>query len=266
MSFVLSKLLWIVMSPGNVLALALAAGVTVLAFGPQRWRRRGFTLTASVAGVLLALLIFPVDAWLLRPLEERFPVPALPERVDGIIVLGGMVDTASTAAWGRPKLNHEADRLTELVALARRYPQARLVFTGGTGALVPGDEPTEAAVARDILERLGLPPERVLFEGQSRNTFENVRYSRDMVQPKPGERWVLITSAAHMPRSVGIFRRLDWPVLPDPVAFRLGRANGRPPSLDVAGTLFRLDEVVHEWVGLLAYRLMDRTDSWLPGP
>jgi uncharacterized SAM-binding protein YcdF (DUF218 family) len=266
MSFILSKVLWLVVAPGNLLALLALGGIGLQLAGGPRWRRRGLVLSGTVAGLMAVLLVLPVDAWLLEPLERRFPQPAaMPEKVDGIIVLGGMVDTSATAAWGRPTLNHGADRLTDFVYLARRWPAARLVFSGGSGALV-NTQQTEAPVAREILGRLGLDLGRVVFEGASRNTYENVRFSQEALKPQPGETWLLITSATHMPRAVGIFRRAGWPVVAWPVAYRTGLDAGQPPSLDLAATLLRFDEAVHEWVGLLSYRLLDRTDAWFPGP
>ncbi|CAK0773946.1 Membrane protein [Gammaproteobacteria bacterium] len=265
MSFVLSKLLWIVVTPGHFLMLALVTGVMLQRWRGERMQRWGRQVTLGVASILLGFTIFPVDQWLIQPLEHRFPIPVLPDRVDGIIVLGGMVDTTLSLAWGRPKLNHEADRLTEFVYLAHRYPQARLVFSGGSGALGDGG-PSEASVAREILSRLDLSPTRVLFEDQSRNTYENVLFSHQMVQPKASETWVLITSAALLPRTIGLFRKVDWPVIPYPVAFRAGREIALPPSLDLASTLCHFDEAIHEWLGLLAYWLMGRTDDWFPNP
>lgn len=265
MAFILSKVLWILLAPGNLLAFSATGGIALQLAGGRRARRLGLTLGGLVALVLLTFTLLPVDAWLLLPLERRFPVPELPERVDGIIVLGGMIDASATAAWGRPTLNHGADRMTDFVYLARRWPQARLVFSGGSGSLT-NTELTEAPVAREVLQRLGLDPARVVFEGQSRNTYENVRFSLESVKPAADERWVLITSATHMPRAVGIFRRAGWPVLPWPVAFRTGLEAGQPPSLDLSATLLRFDDALHEWIGLLAYRLMDRTDAWFPGP
>ena len=261
MSFMLSKLLWIVVAPANFLAWVLAAGVCLQRCAGSRWQRWGGRLTLFVAVSLMGLIIFPVDFWLIQPLEQRFPIPILPAQVDGIIVLGGMVDPSVMSVWGQPKLNHHADRLTEFVHLARHYPEARLVFSGGSGSLMDTDL-AEAPVVRELLIRLGIPIERVFFEDQSRNTYENVAFSQTLVHPQPGETWILITSAIHMPRAVGIFHQLGWPVLPYPVAFQSGRHATLFPSLDLSNSLFRIDEAMHEWVGLIAYHLMNRTAGW----
>ncbi len=267
MDFIVSKLLWIVVSPVNFLVLLLAIGVCLHGCGRHLIQRIGWRMTVLATVVLAGLLILPLDLWVIQPLEERFPVPKLPAHVDGIIVLGGMVDTVVSQAWGQPKLNHNADRLTEFVHLARLYPEAKLIFSGGSGALLSSDLITEAAVAREICARLGLATDRIQFEDRSRNTYENVLFSLTMAQPKKGETWVLITSAIHMPRAVGIFRQMGWSVLPYPVAFWTAPpVNDLRPPLSLANTFFRLDEGTHEWVGLLAYHMMGRTSEWFPGP
>ncbi|MEI6985644.1 MAG: YdcF family protein, partial [Rhodospirillaceae bacterium] len=161
--------------------------------------------------------------------------------------------------------NGGADRMLEFATLARLYPHARLVFTGGSGSLTRPDL-TEAPVARDLFQRIGAPVERILFEDRSRNTYENALFTQDLVHPRHGETWVLITSASHMPRSVGIFRKLGWPVLPDPVAHRTGDDLWDRFGPNLAANLAMLDDVMHEWVGLIAYWIMGRTDSLFPGP
>ena len=262
MAFVLSKLLWTLLSPANLLVLLLLIG-----FGAQMlgWRRFGLRLSAGVLAVLTALTMLPVWAWTMVPLESRFPQPVWPEKIDGVVVLGGSVDTSASAAWNRPVVNHAADRLMELAWLARRYPEARLVFTGGSGSLT-NPEQLEAPIVRRALERIGVPVERMVFEDRSRNTLENAVFTKELVKPKPGETWVLVTSAYHMPRSVGIFRKIGWPVLPDPVAYYTGLDDGSQFGPNLAKDLSILDDSLHEWLGLVSYRLMGRTDALFPGP
>lgn len=160
--------------------------------------------------ILLALAAFsPLGNLLLYPLESRFPQWD-PSRgaPDGIIVLGGSVDTDLSAAHHTPVVPHAADRLFALAELARRYPNARIVFTGGNANLVSTDA-RESDYSAPILENLGVPMERLVLERNSRNTYENAIFTKQLVAPKPGERWLLVTSAFHMPRSMGIFAKPD---------------------------------------------------------
>jgi uncharacterized SAM-binding protein YcdF (DUF218 family) len=263
MTFVLSKLGWALVRPGNLLAMVLILGRLLQISHRPVARCLGRRLTSSGILLVAALTLLPVGQITLRPLEERFPQPELPTRIDGIILLGGSVHTEMSADRGQPVLNGAAERITEFVALARRYPKARLVFTGGSGFVFAGDL-READVIRQVLDDLGFDISRIAFERESRNTYENALFSRPLVSPQPGETWLLITSAAHMPRSVGIFRHAGWPVLAYPVDYR--STSGLTWSPDLLSGLDALNESVREWVGLAAYRLMDRTDAWFPAP
>jgi uncharacterized SAM-binding protein YcdF (DUF218 family) len=259
--FILSKVAWAVVQPSNLLLLLLMTGSGLLIAGR---RSLGTWLTAAATASLAIITFLPVGAWLLSPLENQFPAnPQLPRAIDGIIALGGGIDPEVSVAREQLAINEEAERVVSLATLARRYPHARLAFSGGSGELF-GSGTSEAAVIKRILRGLGADLERVVFEDRSRNTFENARYSKDLIVPKPDECWLLITSAYHMPRAVGVFQKVGWDVLPYPVAFR---TTGAPPllgRLDVARQLEEFDLAVHSWLGLLAYDLMDRSSALLP--
>jgi uncharacterized SAM-binding protein YcdF (DUF218 family) len=257
--FIVSKLIAMVVLPA-----ALLVELAVLGLLLHRWRIGRVARVVGVAG-LAACLVLPVGTWAIRPLEDRFPqVREPPAKVDGIVVLGGAIDDLTSEDRGTPVLNGAANRLTTFVALARRYPQARLVFTGGSGDIEQGIT-DEARFARVLLAGLGLPEDRVVFESQSRTTAENAEATKALVQPKPGEVWVLVTSAAHMPRSVGVFRKAGWDVLPWPVGYRSrDRIGGFAPSL--GEKLAVLDSAAHEWEGLAAYWVTGRMSTVWPGP
>ena len=217
--------------------------------------------------VLLALAAFsPLGNLLIYPLESRFPAwDASRGAPDGIIVLGGSVDTDLSAAHRTPVVAHAADRLFAPAELARRYPNARIVFTGGTANLVSTDA-READYSAPILENLGIAKERLILERSSRNTWENAIFTRQLVTPKPGERWLLVTSAYHMPRSVGLFRKAGFPVEAYPVDWRIGGRDDRFSFMNIAvDGLSRTDIAVREWLGLIAYRVSGKTDALFPG-
>ncbi len=167
------------------------------------------------------------------------------------------------ALRGWPELNSNADRLIGFVALARQYPNARLVFTGGAAVPRAGQEVSEADVAAAVFAKLGLDPERVIYERASRNTAENARLSHALVQPKPEETWILVTSARHLPRAVNTFHAVGWPVLPYPVDFH----TGRPQEFEFSPfrRLAGLNFLAKESLGLLWYRLQGWTSDLLPG-
>jgi uncharacterized SAM-binding protein YcdF (DUF218 family) len=264
MFFTASKIFWFVAEP---VSLAIVVGVLGILLGFTRFARAGRAVMAGAIIVLAAGLLTPLGAVLLRPLEERFPPPPadIPAPA-GIIVLGGAVDTEKSEARGQIYFRPDAARMTAGVELARRYPSARLVFTGGSGGVL-GEGPAEAIGARKLWLSLGVPEERMMFEAKSRNTWENALFTRDLVKPKPGETWLLVTSAWHMARSVGIFQHLGFDVIPYPVAYRtFGDARDFLRPTRVFDKVIMLDYGVREWVGLLAYRLAGKTDALFPAP
>lgn len=262
MFFALSKILWFLFKPGTVVLVGLSIGVVLLW---SRWRRLGrWVVTLSVVAILVMAMV-PLGTVLGLMLENRFPVVRkLPGRVHGIVVLGGVVDQLVTRARGQIAIGGAVERLTEFAALARRYPEARLVFTSGSGLLLRQDV-KEADVVAPLLATLGLDPGRVIFERQSRNTFENAVMSHALVDPKPDQTWILITSAFHMPRAVGSFRAAGWRVIPYPVDFAMRGDEGLTLTFTLGG-VGGLGGVLHEWVGLAMYRLSGKTDAFFPAP
>jgi uncharacterized SAM-binding protein YcdF (DUF218 family) len=206
----------------------------------------------------------PVGDWLLYQLEHRFPqMTAPPTHVDGIILLGGEINARRTLESGQPSLGRSA-RLLAFADLARRFPDARLVFTGGIGSLF--DTHTEAEAMPIAFRAVGIDPDRVLLESRSRNTYENAIYSRDLVSPQPGETWLLVTSAAHMPRAVGTFRRAGFPVIAYPTEMLTRDPLDWKFRFTFDGGFNDLGQPLKEIIGLAAYRALDRTDSWFPAP
>jgi uncharacterized SAM-binding protein YcdF (DUF218 family) len=266
--FTLSKLFWALIQPSNLLLLVLVLATLALLRGHPRL---GTALLAGVTLILVAITVLPIGTWLLIPIEDRFPQPALPDHIDGVVMLGGAVDAGKSAIRGQIALNEAAERVTALQDLARRYPDARLVFSGGIGDLIAGPgHPARALEA--FYPRQGLDLDRILFEDRSRNTYENAVLTRQRVQPAADERWLLVTSAYHMPRSIGVFRQAGWPVIAYPVDYRtmgtegLTTVLGRLAQPNVADRLVEFDLAVKTWTGLLAYRLMGRTDALFPAP
>lgn len=263
MFYYLSKILWFFATPSNLLPSLVALGLLLIAIGR---RRLGWSFALLGAIGLFAGGLAPVANWILLPLEERFPAYRDDGRpVDGIVVLGGAVEAEESLARGQLTVNEAAERVLALAELARRYPAARLVFSGGASAFV--DEAPEAQAVARFVGALGVPDGRVTFEDRSRTTRENAVLSRALVDSKPGERWLLVTSAWHMPRSIGAFRQAGFPVTAYPVDFRTrGAADLARPFPFVANGLRRLDLAAKEWAGLVAYRLAGYTDALFPAP
>lgn len=262
MTFYLSKTLWLIAQPSNLLLLlaCLGAGLCL-----TRRARLGKMLLGSVLGLFLLIAVLPLGNWMLYPLETRFPVPNDLGKVDGIIVLSGAFSAKNSAWRGAPVLNQYAQRFTKFMELARRYPDAKLVFSGG--AVFPlHNNVTEADIGRWFFAEQGLDTGRIIFEDKSRNTHENIVFSKDLAQPLPGERWVLVTSAAHLPRAVGLMRKNGWAATPYPAGYATMPFLEPLRAPDFGGRLERLDDAVKEWTGLAAYYLLGRTSALFPAP
>jgi uncharacterized SAM-binding protein YcdF (DUF218 family) len=263
--FALSKTLGIMMLPTNFL-IGLGLLGMVLLF--TRFASLGRKLAAASL-VLLAICGFlPFGNLLLYPLEQRFP-PWDDTRgaPDGIVVLGGSIDPELSAAHGTTVFKGSVDRIVAAAALAHRYPKARIVFSGGSANLVSDDSAKEADYAVSVFERLGIARDRLTVERRSRNTQENAEFSKALISPKTGERWLLVTSAYHMPRSVGVFRKAGFAVEPYPADWRTGGRLDRLGFTTFASEgLDHTDSALREWIGLAAYRISGKTDAFFPGP
>src|SRR5208282_4855819 len=264
MFFTLSKILGFFALPSNLL---MAIGLVGLVLLLTRFTRLASWL------IVTSLVLIAVAGWsplgnvLILPLEQRFPPwDASGEPPDGIVILGGAITEDVSAVRGAVALNEAAERLTAGAELARRYPDARFVFSGGNSALI-FDGGAEAAFAVQQLEALGVAHERITAEEQSRNTIENAVFSRLIANPKPGERWLLVTSAYHMPRAMAAFRAAGFVVEAYPVDWRTrGPIDAVRPSASLGDGLRRTDTAVREWVGLLAYRLSGKIADLFPSP
>lgn len=262
MFFTASKIFWFFASPLHFLLLLLVAGLVL----SRRWRHGRLLAPAAAAGLLL-IVFTPVSALLLRPLEDRFPHRSeIMPPPKGIIVLGGALDERIAAARDQVALNEAAERMTAGAALARLYPQAILVFSGGSGAMID-DSAKEADAAHRIWRELGIPESQMVFENRSRNTFENAAFTKELVDPKPGETWLLVTSAFHMPRAIGIFRALGMNPVAFPVDYRtFGNEEDFRPPADGSLAVRNFETAFKEWIGLAAYWLIGKSANFLPSP
>lgn len=260
--FVLSKIFWLALNPGNLFAFCLVLGCILLF---TRFRRAGKYLVTGATLVLLIVAIFPIGALLVERLENRFPGnPEIPRDIAGIVVLGGTINQYLTASRGQPSLTTGGERLTETIYLARKYPWARVIFSGGSGALIENTL-KEADAARLFFERMGMADGRVEYERASRNTVENAAFSMKIAgESARNQRWVLVTSAVHMPRAMGVFRKAGWNVIAFPVDYWTdGHFEIEPGFFPINGFAV-LNHAMREWVGLIAYRILGRTNELLP--
>jgi uncharacterized SAM-binding protein YcdF (DUF218 family) len=263
MFFVLSKILWFVIQPIN---LSLIVSLVGLAFMRFRWFRLAYSLITGAMLLLVLCVWTSFGAMLVNPLEQRFLRPELPAKVEGIVVLGGGLEGGINLARGGYELNAGGDRFVETAVLARRFPEARIVISGGSGALMLEGE-GDADTAVRLFGALGIARGRLILESQSRNTYENAVFTKQLVSPQAGETWLLVTSAFHMPRSVALFREADFAVTPWPVDYRTSGSEGIGFFKDnPVDSLQTATLGIREWIGLLAYWLTGRIGSPFPSP
>ena len=256
-----SKLFWLLIAPDHFLLILLSVSAVCLIFGRVLFGKR---LLFCVMAVVWLIALLPVGEWLLYPLETRFKTnPELPEKLDGIIVLSGAEGIYQTQTWQQPEFSDGAERNLAFMHMARQYPRAKKVFTGGSGSMIAHDYKA-ADVARLLFEQQGLDVQSIIFERQSRNTYENAIFSKQLVKPKKGEHWLLITTAWHMPRSVGIFCKAGWSVLAYPVDHWTRPDKLFRVDINLATHLNTLNTAVREWLGLVAYYLTGKTTAILP--
>ena len=251
------------MQPGNLLLLCLIAGILIFLL----FRRRRGELLIGLAGLgFLLLAVAPIGAALLLTLEQRFPRPlVLPDRIDGILVLGGAVDPRLSASYGETVFNSSISRVLAGIVLARHHPEAKLALIGGEGDFFPIGFAEARATQGFALEE-GILPTRIILEERSRSTHENAIYAKDMIQPQPGKNWVLVTSAFHMPRAVASFGAVGWPVIPYSVDYKVDPQTGLRPNFSLVDGLSASTLAGKEWAGLFGYRLMGWTRELFPAP
>ncbi|MFH1017721.1 MAG: YdcF family protein [Pseudomonadota bacterium] len=261
LSFVITKLLWFLFRPDNLLVFGLVFAVIALRTRLHKWGQRVLII---ITCVFVALSFLPIGDVLIGTLEDRYPSPvSLPENVEGIVILGGAIQADVSADRHVMAFYPEVGRLTGAIPLMRKFPHAKVVFAGGSGALFD-QTLREADFAKRFFSDLGLDTSRIIFDRDSRNTFENAVETIELGQPTGTQPWILVTSAYHMPRSVGTFRKAGLEVIPYPVDYRTVRSRifRFSPGLFTSADVIRT--AVKEWGGLIAYYLMGRTSQFLP--
>lgn len=261
MFFTASKIFWSLIQPLNALCFLAIIGFLI------RFKRNlaGQKIMNAALIMIVAIGVLPIGPALITFLERQYPTPAsLPERIDGIIVLGGAFEARLSETTGHIVANDQIERMLCFVDLAKQHPSAKLVFSGGTGDMLYPDA-KESVAAKKFFNLAGLNDKAILYESKSRNTYENVLYSMQMLDPSNAENWVVITSAFHMPRSMGIFTHFGWKVIPyqcDP------KTDGRYTFLktlpNISGNLYLLNVSLKEIIGSIVYYITDKSAFILP--
>lgn len=262
MIYYASKIFWLLAQPLSLAFLLLVAGLLA---GLLRWRRIRTGAVALAAILLFVTLFTSAGSVLLQTLEDRFPRAVPPAGGPGcIVMLGGGVEAEVISARGGFEMNQAGDRFVETLRLARDFPEARILVSGGDGSF-SGRYEGDAAVASRFFDTFGIAPERLIRETQSRTTFENVAYTKTLLTENGLANCLLVTSAFHMPRSVGLFRKAGLEVLPWPTDYRTtGEARLALDFTQPSTNSQLMTTALREWTGLLVYYLAGRTHALFP--
>lgn len=261
--FIISKLVWGLLSPISLIIWITSLATVLLwlnKISTAKW------LFLAILMINLSLLVYPVSDYLMFPLEQRFSKPEiLPETIDGIIILGGGEELKLSLSWKTAELGKGGDRYIATAALAKHYPEAPVIFSGGSGLLRFQGLDKEGHIAQQLLTTIGINNSRIILESNSRNTYENFQLMKPLLPNVDGQ-YLLVTSAFHMPRAVGIARRENMNVIPYPVDYRSNHPAMRQWDFDLFEHLEVIEPAWREWIGLTVYYVTGKTSSWFPAP
>ena len=256
MTFYLSKFLWLIFNPLNVLIIIIIIGYLFNLFN-LKFLSKFFYIFALFIFCISAVV--PTGSYLYYLLEKNFHSQNyLPEKIDGILILSGATNPYLTKEHNQINLNDSVERLTESISLIKKYPTAKIIFSGGTGSLKYPDL-DHAYVAKIFFSNMGIDSNKIYYESKSRNTYENILFSKEIANPKINEKWLLVTSAFHLNRSLGVSEKLEWTFIPYAVDFKKSKKFLWKFSFNFLSNLSEFQEASHEWVGLFAYYLMGRS-------
>lgn len=256
---------WFIINIDMLLLLMIAVGGLLYLFKKCQW---GMRLALSGIAGFFILGVIPIGLWMFTLLENRFPKPhVIPEDTVGVILLGGPFELEIMASRHETVYNLAAGRFIEFIEFTKAHPNLKRVFSGG-GAIHPiidGKPMGEAEIAKRVFDRMGYDTEGMIFEGSSKNTIENAWLTKNIIHPKPGENWVLMTSAFHMPRSVGLFKKAGWNIIPYPVDYHAPSTYEPWFFIGLKNNLLTFHYAVHQFVAMFQNYIFGRSDELFPG-
>lgn len=246
--------------PLNLLFIVVCLGLILKHIKSCKFSQKIGKLLLQGAVVYLILIAFlPTGHNMLVWLESQYQQND-PFEAKGIIVLGGAFNIEMTSKTGSFNINENAERIAYIPILMKWYPDASVIYTGGTGKIDQTKYPSEAGIAEAYFKEIGFEKmDRMIFETKSKNTYENAINSKEIAQPKDGETWILVTSAWHMPRAMAVFKQAGWDVTPYPVGHLSdGQYQILPDRLDLLENIYKFEIAFKEILGMLAYRITGR--------
>ena len=258
MSFYLSKILWLILNPYNFFIFVNFIIIFLYIF---KFKVISINIFIINFVFLLTISIFPIGNLLIHKLEKEYHFSTqVPDIMDGILVLGGATSHLLFREFNQVSVNGSAERLIESVKIIREFKNLKIIFSGGSGVLGRPDL-GHVDAAKFFYERVGMNTQGIIFENRSRNTYENILFAKDIVNPIKNEKWLLITSAVHMKRAILIGKKHDWNFIPYAVDFKKTKKFKFKPSFNFLSNLNSFQRASHEWLGLTSYYFMKRIDK-----
>ena len=245
-----STLLWNVIAPTNFLVWLILCFLVACILPFQGLRK---LLALIIFLFILIAAILPTGTNLLTYLENQYACyDTFPKKVDGILVLGGSTKGDIAKTREQIVLNDNAERIHYMVKAHRLFPDAKVTFAGG-GKLGAEKELNESNMVRQYLSDIGVSSNRFVYEEKSKNTYENFKYAKEVVDPEPDEVWLLITSAGHMPRAMRVARKFEWDMTPYPVDYETKGTYSVFDGLNVSKNLWDFHFAVREMLSIISY-------------
>lgn len=222
------------------------------------WKSRRVQAKRLTLAILACLIFFSnlgISYAALRTLEDQYPAAKVScnNEIEGVLVLGGGINPGLIARErGQVQLNDAAERLTSAIALLNKCPQFKVLYSTFSGSLRP-EGLSESESAEKFFKDQGIASTRTIFENRSRNTYENAKFSTELLRDRSSQ-WVLITSASHMPRAIRTFKEFEWDLIAYPVDFR-SESSGKYLRFKREAAFRNWNIFIHERIGGLAYRI-----------
>ena len=256
--YFISKFIWVIFAPLNFLVILLVIGFLFNLIG-----KKIFSKIIYIFSLLFFILvgIFPTGNLLLFKLEQYYQPPSIiPNYIDGVLILGGPSSAKLTIDYNQVSFNEAGERLIESIKIIKNNNPKKIIFSGGS--IKQTFNNSHAYVANKFYSEMGIDISQITFEFKSRNTYENILFSKKIAQPKKDEIWLIITSSFHMRRAMNISKKLEWKFIAYPVDFRTGKELiSLKPNFNLLENFNSFNLASHEIVGLISYFILGRSSK-----
>ena len=256
--YFISKFIWYLLSPLNFFLFLIIFSFVFKLLNKKKLSKIFFLFSFFF---FIIIGVFPLGSFLLFKLEQNYQTSSIiPNDIDGILILGGPSSSSLTRQHNQVSFNEAGERLTETIKIIRNFNPEKIIFTGGSYDQT--FENSHAYVAKKFFSELGIDVDKFFFEYQSRNTYENILFSKKIANPTKDEKWLIITSSFHMKRTMNVAEKLEWHLIPYPVDFRTGKYFSFKPSfVNLLENFNAYNLAAHEFIGLFSYYILGRTSK-----